>query len=163
MSTPEVPDTTPPPTHAGTPAEAQVPTPRAHADQIASLQPQQAATGPIGRTRETGTCILLTIVTLGIYPLVWFYQVHDEMKRHSNEGLGGGLALVIAFLIGLVIPFLTSSEIGKLYERRGEAPPVSGVTGLWYFPGVFILVGPIVWFVKTNAALNDYWRSLGAS
>jgi hypothetical protein len=27
---------------------------------------------------------------------------------------------------------------------------------------MLILVGPIVWFVKTNAALNDYWKSLGA-
>jgi hypothetical protein len=37
------------------------------------------------------------------------------------------------------------------------------MTGLWYFPGVLILVGPIVWFVKTNGALNDYWRSQGVA
>jgi hypothetical protein len=39
--------------------------------------------------------------------------------------------------------------------------PVSGATGLWYFPGMFILVGPLVWFVKTNGALNAYWRAHG--
>ncbi|GAB2640648.1 hypothetical protein GCM10027270_31590 [Nocardioides ginkgobilobae] len=43
-----------------------------------------------------------------------------------------------------------------------QKEPVSGATGLWYFPGMFILVGPIIWFVKTNGALNDYWKSLGA-
>ena len=59
-------------------------------------------------------------------------------------------------------PFLASDEVGELYARRGQAKPVSGLTGLWYFPGMFILVGPIIWFVQTNAALNDYWRSLGA-
>ncbi len=37
------------------------------------------------------------------------------------------------------------------------------MTGLWYFPGSLILVGPIIWFVKTNNALNDYWRSVGAA
>jgi len=25
-----------------------------------------------------------------------------------------------------------------------------------------VIVGLIVWFVKTNGALNAYWRSLGA-
>jgi hypothetical protein len=36
---------------------------------------------------------------------------------------------------------------------------VSGATGLRSFPGVLIPAGPIVWFVKMNGALNDYWRS----
>ncbi|MGY1695984.1 DUF4234 domain-containing protein [Geodermatophilus sp. SYSU D00814] len=119
--------------------------------------------GPIGRVRGTGVAILLTIVTLGIYSLVWYYSVHEEMKRHTGNGLGGGLALVIALFLGFVSPFVTSSEVGALYERAGRAKPVSGATGLWYLPGVFILVGPIVWFVKTNGALNAYWRSLGAA
>jgi hypothetical protein len=28
--------------------------------------------------------------------------------------------------------------------------------------GAFILIGPLVWLVKTNGALNAYWRSVGA-
>jgi hypothetical protein len=101
-------------------------------------------------------------VTLGIYGLVWYYMTHDEMKRHTGDGLGGPLALVLAFFVGIVMPYLTSSEVGKLYERQRQQAPVSGLTGLWYFPGALILIGPIIWFVKTNGALNDYWRSLGA-
>ena len=123
---------------------------------------QYRPSGPIGRVRGTGVSILLCVVTLGIYALVWYYAVHEEMKRHTGNGLGGGLALVIAIFLGFVSPFVTSSEVGNLYERMGWAKPVSGTTGLWYLPGVFILVGPIVWFVKTNGALNAYWRSLGA-
>jgi hypothetical protein len=136
--------------------------PQPYAGQIAALHHQQPATGPIGRVRDTGTCMLLCLVTLGIYALVWYYHVHDEMKRHTGEGLGGGLGLVVAWFVGIVSPFLASSEIGKMYERRGEHAPVSGATGLWYMPGMLILVGPFVWFVKTNGALNSYWRSLGA-
>jgi hypothetical protein len=118
---------------------------------------------PIGKVRGTGTGILLYVVTFGIYGYVWWYLVHDEMKRHKGTGLGGGLALLLTFLVGIVMPYLTSAEVGELYERRGQKKPVSGLTGLWYFPGALILVGPIVWFVKTNEALNDYWRSLGAT
>jgi hypothetical protein len=118
---------------------------------------------PIGKIRSTGTCILLTIVTLGIYSLYWFYKTHDEMKQHSGTGLGGPVALILAFFVGFVMPFVTSNEVGGLYERRGQPKPVSAATGLWYILlGWFFLVGAFVWFIKTNGALNSYWRSVGA-
>ncbi len=118
---------------------------------------------PIGKIRSTGTCFLLMIVTLGIYWLVWYFKTHDEMKRHTGNGIGGGIAVLLAIFVGIVMPFLNSNEVGHLYERRGEKPPVSALTGLWaLLLGWFFLVGIIVWFVKTNGALNAYWRSLGA-
>ncbi|MBC7595742.1 MAG: DUF4234 domain-containing protein [Kineosporiaceae bacterium] len=119
--------------------------------------------GPLGKVRGTGVCILLAFVTLGIYPIVWYFQTHTEMKRHSNNGIGGGVALLLSIFIGIVMPYLTSSEVGNLYRNKGMNTPVSGATGLWYFPGMFIVVGPLVWFIKTNGALNGYWRSQGAN
>ena len=120
------------------------------------------ATGPVGKVRGTGVCILLMVVTLGIYSWFWWYGTHEEMKRHSGRGLGGVIALLLAIFVGIVMPYLTSNEVGELYERRGQEKPVSALTGLWYFPGIFLLVGPLIWFVKTNGALNAYWKSLGA-
>lgn len=38
---------------------------------------------------------------------------------------------------------------------------MSAVTGLWLALGWIIIVGPIVWFVKTNGALNTYWQAHG--
>lgn len=61
----------------------------------------------------------------------------------------------------MVNPFLLSHEVGQLYGRSGRQPPVTALTGLWFFPGVFILVGPFIRFVQTNRALNEYWASLG--
>jgi hypothetical protein len=122
-----------------------------------------ALVAPLGKVRDTGTCVLLTIVTLGFYTWYWFYKTHDEMKQHSGTGIGGGVALILAILVGIVMPFLSSNEVGGLYERRGQARPVSAVTGLWaLLLGWFFFVGLIVWFVKTNGALNEYWRSIGA-
>jgi hypothetical protein len=121
------------------------------------------ATAPVGKVRDTGTCFLLMIVTLGIYGWVWYFKTHDEMKQHTGTGLGGGIALLLAIFVGIVMPFLNSNEVGHLYERRGQKPPVSALTGLWaLLLGWFFFVGIIVWFVRTNGALNDYWRSLGA-
>ena len=117
--------------------------------------------GP-GKIRGTGVAILLSIVTLGVYQLVWYFGTHEEMKRHKGTGLGGGIALLLAFFVGIAMPYITSAEVGELYERRGMPKPVSGVTGLWYFPGIFLFgIGPIIWFVKTNGALNAYWRQQG--
>jgi hypothetical protein len=116
--------------------------------------------GPIGQVRSTGMSILLFIVTFGIYGWFWYYGVHEEMKLHRNgQGLGGVVALLLAIFVGFVMPFLTADEVGKLYEARGQAKPVSAITGLWI---LLPLIGGFVWFAKTNGALNDYWRSLGA-
>jgi hypothetical protein len=121
-------------------------------------QPQ----GPVGQVRGTGVQLLLLVVTLGIWGLVYLYLTHDEMKRHTGEGIGGVVALVLAFFVGAASPFLLSHEVGQLYERRGWARPVSAATGLLVIPGFLLLVLPIVWFVRTNHALNQYWRSVGA-
>jgi hypothetical protein len=121
--------------------------------------PATMPVGSIGTIRSTGTCILLTIVTLGIYSWVWYYKTHEEMKQHSGTGIGGALALILALFVGIVMPFITANEVGGLYERRGQAKPVSAVTGVWI---ILPLIGSIIWFVKTNGALNDYWRSVGA-
>ena len=119
-------------------------------------------TGPAGTVRGTGVAMLLFVVTLGIYGLYYYFVTHEEMRKHSGEGVGGALGLVISVLVGFVSPFVLSHEVGELYARQGRAKPVSAVTGLWAVLGWVILVGPIVWFVKTNGALNAYWRSVGA-
>jgi hypothetical protein len=153
---------------AEAPQPAAVPPP-APAPAAAAPVPAYAAVpavgqlGPAGKVRSTGTCILLTIVTLGFYTWYWYYSTHEEMKRHTGTGIGGAVALILAIFVGIVMPFLSSNEVGNLYARRGQAKPVSAATGLWaLLLGWFFFVGLIVWFVKTNGALNDYWRSQGA-
>jgi len=81
------------------------------------------------------------------------------MKDHSGQGVGGAIGLILAIFVGFINPFLMSSEVGNLYGRAGQPKPVSGVTGFWI---LLPLVGGIVWLVKTQGALNRYWRSLGA-
>ena len=119
--------------------------------------------GALGTMRPTGMTMLLFFVTLGIWGFVYYFQTQEEMKRHSGEGVGGIIALVIAVIFGIISPFILSHEVGRLYERRGQTPPVTALTALWFFPGIFIIVGPFIWFVKTNNALNEYWRSQGVT
>jgi hypothetical protein len=123
----------------------------------------QQASGPVGKLRSTWAVIGLSIITAGIYSLYYNFVTYDEMKRHSGQGVGGVLGLIIAiFTAGLVHPFLFAHEVGNLYARQGRARPVTATTGLWVLLGSFIVVGPLVWVIKTNGALNAYWRSVGA-
>ncbi|HEX3826724.1 MAG TPA: DUF4234 domain-containing protein [Sporichthyaceae bacterium] len=119
--------------------------------------------GPPGTIRSTGTCVLLMIVTFGIYGIFWFGKTFGEIKRHTGQGLGGPWAVTIYLLTcgmgGLVLPFLCSAETGRMYERRGMPAPVSAINGLWVF---LPLVGTIVWWVQTHNALNEYWEGCGA-
>lgn len=130
----------------------------------ASMPPSAPAHAPLGKIRSTGMCFLLLVVTLGFYSLYWYFKVHQEMKEHSGAGLGGGIALVLGIFVSVAMPFLSSHEVGNLYERQGKQPPVTALTGLWaLLLGWFFFVGLIVWFVRTNGSLNEYWKSLGVT
>ena len=108
-------------------------------------------TGPLGQQRGVGFVILLTIVTLGFYSLYWVYKTQEEMKQHTGDGLGGVLGLVSAF----VIP----SEVATMYKKDGREPPFSAWTGLWLFPGAFLIIPAFVWYAKVQGALNRYWEA----
>jgi Domain of unknown function (DUF4234) len=120
-------------------------------------------TGPLGSPRGIGFGILLFIVTLGLYSLYWVYQTQEEVKRHSGDGIGGVLGLVVWLIIGAISAFVIPSEVGKMYEKDGREPPITGWSGLWLFPGAILIIPAIVWFVKVQGALNDYWESKGAT
>jgi hypothetical protein len=123
------------------------------------MSAQEAVRGPLGKPRSIMKSILLAVVTLGIYTYVWTYKTHEEIKAHSGQGIGGVLGLVIYLLISPVTYFVVPSEVRKMLEADGRESPVRGVTGLWF---LLPLIGSIVWFVKVQGALNDYWVSKGA-
>ncbi len=112
---------TPPPPTAAEEATASQPAPPPYPQYgdvaaQAGLTPQPYGApeqlGPVGQIRGTGFAILLTIVTFGIYSWYWWYKTHEEMKAHSGQGIGGPLALVLAIFVGIVMPYITSSEVG---------------------------------------------------
>ena len=116
------------------------------------------AAGPVGKPRKVLVIFLLSIITLGIYGLVWVYKTFEEMKRYSGKGVGGLAGLLLYFIY--VSIFLMPSEVGKLYNADGKANPVSGYTGFWIFVP---LVGGLIWLCKTQWALNSFWEAKGAT
>ncbi len=118
-----------------------------------------APSGAVGTLRSPVFVILISIITCGIYFLYWTYKVFEEMKQYSGEGVGGVIGLVIGIIVSPVNWFLMPSEVGNMYERTGREKPVRGVTGFW---NLIPLIGTIIWIVKVQNALNEFWEARGA-
>ena len=119
----------------------------------------QSNSGPIGSQRSIGLWIVLTIITVGIAALVWTFKTHEEIQKHSGQGVGGWVGVILYWLLSPVTFFLVPVEIGRMYTQAGEAPPVNWKWGLWFLLPV---IGGIIWFVKIQGTLNDYWGARGA-
>ena len=116
-------------------------------------------TGPLGRPRGVGFGILMFVVTLHFYSWYWVFKTQEEMKQHTGEGLGGVLGLVIWILLNPVEAFVIPSEVGKMYAKDEQEPPMTGWTGLWLFPGGILIIPAIVSFVQVQGPLNRYYAA----
>ena len=157
-------DDIPPP-----PSDAPVPPP----PPPVSAPPPPAAASGLRRRRRPARCperlggpyysvgivILLTIVTLGIWGFFWTWRNSGDLKRYNGDGLGGLCRCVIYIVFSVVLMFTIPNEIKNMYERDGRQSPVSAIWGLWF---LLPIIGHIIWYVKVQHALNDFWLSKGA-
>lgn len=112
----------------------------------------------LGKRRSVGLVILLTIVTCGIWAIVWAFQNGDELHRWSGKGLGGVVHLVVTILASPVTMFLMAGEVEQLYRDAGREPPITTIWGLWF---LLPLIGNVIWYVRIQQAINDYWTAFG--
>jgi hypothetical protein len=112
-----------------------------------------------GAFYNVGLTILLTIITCGIWGLFWTYRTNEDLKRYNSDGIGGVLGVVIYLLLAVVLMFTIPNEIEKMYQRDGKQSPVSTLWGLWF---LLPIIGNIIWYLKVQAALNDFWASKGS-
>ena len=112
-----------------------------------------------GAFYSIGLTILLMIVTLGIWGFFWTYRTSEDLKRYNGDGLGGVLGVVLYFIVHVVLMFTIPNEIDAMYKRAGRASPISAIWGLWF---LLPLIGNIVWYVKVQRSLNEFWLSAGS-
>src|SRR5262245_31986790 len=122
-----------------------------------------SVSAPLGQKRGVAFVVVIGFITLGFYWWYWAFKTQDEMRKHTGDGLGGVLGLVIWIIISPISAFVIPSEVGSMYRSAGKEPPIGGWTGLWFFPFGFLVIPLIVWFVKVQRALNAYWESAGSA
>lgn len=116
------------------------------------------ATRPLGKRRSPGLVILLTLVTCGVWAVVWAFQNGDELQRFSGKGLGGVVHLVVTILLSPVTMFTLAAEVEQLYRDDGQEPPITVIWGLWF---LLPIIGNFVWYLRIQDAINDYWTAHG--
>jgi hypothetical protein len=131
---------------------------------MGSYQPEVSGSVPvpqreIGKPRSIGLTILLAVVTFGIWTFLWTFWNGEELKRYRVAGLGGGIFLLFHFLVFPVVMFLMADEVAKLYEEDGQQAPITAIWGLWV---LLPLIGHIIWYVRIQQSLNDFWLAKGA-
>ena len=116
--------------------------------------------GPIGKPRSVPLTILVTIVTFFIWAMVWSFLTGEDLKKYRGEGLGGILYLVITFILYPVSMFLLANEVEQMYVEAGEEPRITTLWGLWF---LLPIIGQIIWYVRIQNAINEFWQARGAT
>lgn len=122
--------------------------------------PPAPTSGEVGKPRNLGTSVLLAIVTLGIYIIVWVGMYYNELKNYRGKGLGPVLGVIFMFIpiLSFVNFFILSNEIEMLHRDDGQEPPMTTIWGLWF---LLPLVGGIIWWVRAQTSMNEFWVEKG--
>jgi hypothetical protein len=123
------------------------------------------AYGAQPKVRNPLGVIGLTLITLGIYQLVWYYKVNKELKDfgrvYKDQELADSnptnsiLAIVPGFLL-IIPPFVSYYRfIGRVrkVERIGQSELTSG----WLVLVLFLVISIVV-PAYVQSGLNDLWR-----
>ena len=123
-------------------------------------QAQPAGTKQPGQTRKPLTVVLLTIVTLGIYGLFWYYRMYQDMKDYRGRGIGGLGGLLLGFFCSIINIFLLPSEVEGLQRDSGREVTISALAGFWTF---IPIAGGIIWVYKIQNRVNEVWEAAGGT
>ena len=117
---------------------------------------------PMGGTvvvekRSIGICILLSIVTFGIYMFYWIYKLHEETHAVAGEApdISGGLVILLTIvtfgIYGIYWCYKQGERIDKIHAMRGV--PAGNNAVLYLVLGIFIA---IVAYALMQNELNTY-------
>jgi len=108
--------------------------------------------------------LILTLITCGLYGLVWIWQVGTELREElgltdQNPGLDVVLTVLTATLWGYVVVYRYARQVADA-QRRVNLPPndlslaavILAVVGLWF-----------VSFALLQTELNKVWAQKAGS
>lgn len=117
---------------------------------------------PVGKQRSPLAALLLTLVTLGIYGIVYYYCILEELRNWRGQGWSGGVYLIFQFIFPIplvALPWLVPAYVGRMYAEDGQEKPITGLAGFWW---LLPLIGGIVWIFRVQNCLNRFWQQKSA-
>ncbi len=100
--------------------------------------------------RNIALCVILSLVTCGIYGLYWFVCMTDDTNTVANEeGTSGVMALVTCGLYGLYWAYKCGDKLDKAKADRGMPASNGGVLYL-----ILYIFGGIIAYALIQNELN---------
>lgn len=116
---------------------------------VPALPPQTRAAaavpanpGPLGQDRSPGAVLGLSIITFGIYYLVWYGKLNAEIRRHDADiRVSPGWAVVAAIVpvVNIVSAYSTAARLRQMQLDDGQTQTISPVVALLLF--LFLGIG----------------------
>jgi len=108
-------------------------------------------------------CLLLSLITFGIYDLFLIYKMAQEanLADPSSKKVGGLIFyLVFTFLTLGIYSFYWNYRVCEKFANNvrahGKTPRITGGAWLlWYIFGSLIIIGPLVALYKQIHSWND--------
>ncbi|MCI6553647.1 MAG: DUF4234 domain-containing protein [Lachnospiraceae bacterium] len=105
--------------------------------------------------RKVGICVLLSLVTFGIYAIYWFICLtNDTNTVTKTDGTSGGMALLLTFVTCGIYCFYWMYKQGeKLDQAKAAQGLPSGNSGVLYLVLTFLGLG-IVSYALMQDSIN---------
>lgn len=82
--------------------------------------------------RSVGVCIVLSLVTCGIYSLYWIYCVHNDVQEVSGVpmGVSGGMVILLNIVTCGIYGIYWNYKMGQMLDGAKGLP--NGNSGILY-------------------------------
>ena len=156
MSTPDLTTTTPSPSLAVPTAQAELAQEAGQALSVGQVGAHVSQAAVVGKTRSPFGVWVLTLITFGIYGMVWHYKVNRELRDyHPSIQVNPGLALLALFF-----PIAAWCTVYNTGKRVAQAQQLAGMGN----GGCSGALGVLLCFVfglhplYYQSELNRIWR-----
>ncbi|MCM1244471.1 MAG: DUF4234 domain-containing protein [Roseburia sp.] len=108
------------------------------------------------KERNIALCIILSLVTCGIYGIYWFVTLTDDTNTIAGEpGTSGVMAFVLTIITcgiyGLYWAYKCGEKIDKAHQNRGEAASNGGILYL-----ILFIFGGVIAYALIQNEINKF-------
>lgn len=108
------------------------------------------------KEKNIALCIILSLVTCGLYGLYWFVTLTDDTNTIAGEpGTSGVMAVILTVvtcgIYGLYWAYKCGEKIDKAHQNRGEAAGNGGVLYL-----ILFIFGGIIAYALIQNEINKF-------